>query len=130
MRAMRAISTSLGRRGVEAEIRRFDATSTAIYRRLCGNQDVAVELFGLSQYERRLADHLTLMGNPGLAKEFLQERLSLFENLLVSRPDSYSIRLARALTMTALGKSDRTFDRERPRARQREPARRIRGTRC
>ena len=48
------------------QIRRLDATSTAIYRRLCGNEDVAVELFGLSQYERRLADHLTTFGQADL----------------------------------------------------------------
>jgi len=90
----------------ETEIRSWDTTSTLIYRRLCGNRDVSGPLFELSLSERRLADHLVLLGQPDRARRFLQEKLNLFESLLESHHDSQALILARALTLTALGKAD------------------------
>jgi len=90
----------------EAEILSWQTRSTSIYRRLCANRDASGPLFELSLGERRLADHLVLIGQPERARRFLQEKLSLFESLLQSHPDSQDVILARALTLTALGKAD------------------------
>ena len=90
----------------EAEIARWNALSTLIYRSFAGRQDIPGELFDLSYDERQLADYMADRGQVGRASRFLQEKLCLFESLLESHRDSPDLLLARALTLTALGRAD------------------------
>ena len=84
----------------------MEYVSHLIYRRLAGSQDVTGELFDLSYDERQLADYMADLGHAERATRFLQEKLCLFESLLDSHRDSPDLLLARALTLTALGRAD------------------------
>jgi len=92
----------------EAEVRRWDKTSSSIYRQLSGNTIITGRLFGLSLEERRLADYLADVGQGDRARRFLQDKLNVLEPLLALHHDSPDLMLARTLTLTALGTPDRT----------------------
>jgi hypothetical protein len=87
----------------EAELHRWEAMSTSVYRRYCGDRDAEGLLFQLSYRERQMADYMAGFGQADRARRFLRERLGLYESLLASDRDSPDFLLARALTLTALG---------------------------
>ncbi len=98
---------SLGTTGhsppTEAELAWRDATVVQVYRRLSGHPRAVAQLFTLSYRDRQVADYLADAGQAGRARRLLEQRRELFESLLAGGGDCLDIRLARALTLVALG---------------------------